>query len=254
MALRQSGLPFRRPPATGPLGRYPDRTPTGKPSTAFRTHTPQEPRRGLFADARAGSRYLLTVPLIRAVTLGFVAVVACNGVDDVALVFLTRESLQAGDFAVGLLYGAVGFGLLAGYLLLARRAARSSLIALFLVGCAVSSLGNLLTGLAWAVAAAFALQLVRGVGISAIDVGVNTLLQRQVPPAMTGRVFGSLYGAIGVAAAVSYLLGAALLQLTDPRVTFVIAGSLGLLVSVITAAVIRKVSPAAAQSNVPPQH
>src|SRR5664279_4946154 len=42
MALRQSGLPFRRPPATGPLGRYPDRTPTGKPSTAFTTHTPTE--------------------------------------------------------------------------------------------------------------------------------------------------------------------------------------------------------------------
>ena len=34
MALRQSGLPFRRPPATGPLGRYPDRTLTGKSITA----------------------------------------------------------------------------------------------------------------------------------------------------------------------------------------------------------------------------
>src|SRR5664279_655279 len=45
MALRQSGLPFRRPPATGPLCRYPDRTPTGKPSTAFRTHTPRKDRR-----------------------------------------------------------------------------------------------------------------------------------------------------------------------------------------------------------------
>jgi len=42
MALRQSGLPFRRPPATGPLGRDPDRTPTGKPNTAFRTDTPDE--------------------------------------------------------------------------------------------------------------------------------------------------------------------------------------------------------------------
>ena len=40
MALRQSGLPFRRPPATGPLGRYPDRTLTGKPTTASRTHIP----------------------------------------------------------------------------------------------------------------------------------------------------------------------------------------------------------------------
>ena len=30
MALRQSDLSFRRPSATGPLGRYPDRTLTGK--------------------------------------------------------------------------------------------------------------------------------------------------------------------------------------------------------------------------------
>jgi len=34
MALRRSGLPFRRPSATGPLGRYPGRTYTGKSITA----------------------------------------------------------------------------------------------------------------------------------------------------------------------------------------------------------------------------
>ena len=207
------------------------------------------PRAGFFTDARAGLRYLMTAPLIRAVAFGFVAVVACNGVDDVALVFLTRDSLQAGDFAVGVLYGAVGVGLLGGYVLLGRRAGRSSLIALFVCGCAVSSLGNLLTGLAGAVAAAFVVQLVRGLGISAIDIGVNTLLQRHVPPALTGRVFGSLYGGIGVAAAVSYVLGAVLLELTDPRTTFVIAGGLGLLVSVASAVVLRRVSPTAAPGH-----
>jgi hypothetical protein len=37
-ALRQSDLSFRRPPATGPLGRYPGRTLTGKPIAASRTH------------------------------------------------------------------------------------------------------------------------------------------------------------------------------------------------------------------------
>jgi hypothetical protein len=35
MALRRSGLPFRRPPATGLLGHYPDRTFTGKPIAAW---------------------------------------------------------------------------------------------------------------------------------------------------------------------------------------------------------------------------
>lgn len=34
MALRQSNLSFRRPSATAPLGRYPDRTLTGKPIAA----------------------------------------------------------------------------------------------------------------------------------------------------------------------------------------------------------------------------
>ena len=34
VALRRSGLPFRRPPATGLLGHYPDRTFTGKPNAA----------------------------------------------------------------------------------------------------------------------------------------------------------------------------------------------------------------------------
>ena len=187
-------------------------------------------------DARAGLRYVATAPLVRAVVLGFTAVVAFNGVDDVALVFLARDSLQGDGSAVAWLYAAVGIGLLVGYALLTRRPAHSSLVVLLIAGFAVSSLGNLLTGFAWAVAAAFVLQLLRGVGLSAIDVGVTTLLQRQVAPDMLGRVFGNLYGGIGVAVAGSYLLGALLLELTDPRTTFIIAGSGGLVATLATVA------------------
>ena len=199
----------------------------------------------LLTEAWTGLRYVLTTPLIRPLALGFVAVVACNGVDDVALVFVARDTLRAGPSAVALLYAAVGIGLLVGYALLARRAEHVALVALAIAGFAVSSLGNLLTGLAWAVTVAFALQLVRGIGLSAIDVGVHTFLQRHVPPALLGRVFGNLYGGIGVAAAVSYLLGALLLELTDPRTTFVVAGGGGLLVTAATAiAVLRQRQPA----------
>jgi MFS family permease len=63
------------------------------------------------------------------------------------------------------------------------------------------------TGLAWAMAVAFALQTVRGIGIAAVDVAVTTLLQRAVPPRMLGRVFGNVYGAVGLAAGLSYVLG-----------------------------------------------
>jgi hypothetical protein len=119
--------------------------------------------------------------------------------------------------------------------LLARWARRGRPATLFLCGFAVSSAGNLLTGLAPAVAAAFAIQVVRGLGISLIEVGHNTLLQRWVPRAMRARVFANLYGAIGLAAGLSYALGGPFLDLTSPRVTFVVAGAGGLLATVATA-------------------
>ncbi len=156
--------------------------------------------------------------------------------------FLATGTLGGGDSAAGLLLAAVGIGLLLGYALLAR-AHRRSLVTLLLAGFAISSAGNLLTGLAWAVGAAFVVQTVRGVGIAAMDVAVNTLLQRSVPRALLGRVFGSLYAAVGVAAALAYVLGGLLLDATDPRVTFLVAGSGGLLATLIAAAAIRRSAP-----------
>jgi MFS family permease len=72
-------------------------------------------------------------------------------------------------------------------------------------------------------------------GISAMDVATNTLIQRLMPRVMRGRVFGNLYGAIGIAAGLSYVLGGLLLDLTSPRLTFIIAGMGGLLATLATA-------------------
>jgi MFS family permease len=197
------------------------------------------------ADARAGLRYLWGERTVRAVVFGSVAIVACNGIDDVALVFLATDTLGGGDGAVGLLLAAVGIGLLAGAALLARTRRRAAMPALLLAGFAVSSAGNLLTGLAWAVAAAFALQAVRGLGIAALDVAATTLVQRIVPAGLLGRVFGTLYGGIGVAAALAYLLGGLLLDRTGPRTAFVTAGAAGLLATGATALALRRARPQA---------
>ena len=197
-------------------------------------------RSSFISDAKAGLGYIWAVPVVRTVGLGFFAVVAFNGVDDVALVFLAKDSLGGGDSAVGLLLAGVGIGLLAGYALLARYAGRVSMVLLLLAGFAVSSAGNLLSGLAWAVAAAFTMQTIRGIGIAGMDVATNTLFQRLVPPALLGRVFGNLYGAIGVAAAASYVFGGLLLDLTSPRVVFIVAGAGGLLATLATALALRR--------------
>jgi MFS family permease len=193
---------------------------------------------GLLGSARDGLRFVRSHRAVRVIALGFCAVVACNGVDDVALVFLAHDTFGAGDAAVAFLLAAVGIGLVAGYALLS--AVRVPMTALLLVGFAVSSVGNLLTGLAWAVAAAFTVQTVRGLGIAAMDVATNTLLPRLVPAAMLGRVFGNLYGAVGVAAALSYVGGSVLLDLTSAPVTLVVAGGLGTLATVVTALALRR--------------
>ena len=198
------------------------------------------PRPSFLADAAGGLRYLRGQAVVRAVALGYFAVVACTGIDDVALVFLATGTFGAGGTAVGLLLAAVGIGLLAGYALLAKARTTPAPVGLLLAGFAVSSAGNLLTGLAWAVAAAFAVQAVRGLGIAAMDVAATTLVQRTVPADLQGRVFGSLYGGIGVAAALAYLLGGLLLDRTTPRVAFVAAGAAGLLATGATALALRR--------------
>jgi MFS family permease len=217
--------------------------------TAVRLTTRPEPRHrsSLLGDAKSGLGYIWAAPAVRVIALGFFAIVAFNGIDDVALVLLAKENLGAGDSAVGLLLAAVGIGLLFGYLLLARYGMRTSMVVLLPLGFAVSSIGNLLTGLAWAVAAAFALQTVRGLGIAAMDVAANTLLQRLVPPGMLGRVFGNLYGAIGVAAGLSYVGGGLLLDATSAPTTFLLAGTGGTLAALTVA----RALPRALRNNAP---
>jgi MFS family permease len=206
----------------------------------MRAHVDHATPPGFLAASRAGVAYLARTPVVRAVAVGFVAVVAFNGVDDVALVFLATDTLGGSEAAAAAVYAGVGLGLAVGYPLLARYGVRVPVLALFLIGLAVNSVGNLVTGLAWAVWAALALQVVRGLGISAIDVAVNTELQRRVPPGLLSRVFGNLYGAVGLAAGVSYVLGGLLLDATDARVTFVAAGAGGLAVTAVTVVALRR--------------
>jgi len=191
-------------------------------------HAPGRPGlRQLLADAGAGLHYLWQDKVMRVITLAFCAVVLFNGVDDVALVFLARHTLHGTNSAASLVYAGVGLGLLAGFVLLAR-AAWLAMPLLILAGYAVSSAGNLLTGLSVSILAALAFQVVRGLGIAAMDVGHNTLIQRQVPAGMLGRVFGNVYGAVGAAAGLSYVFGGVLLDATSPRVTLIVAGTGGL--------------------------
>jgi MFS family permease len=208
------------------------------PRPAAKAAAVKPPAAVLLAQARDGLRYIWQDKLIRVVTLAFCAVVLFNGVDDVALVFLARHTLHGSTSAASLIYAGAGLGLLAGFLLIAKAAPRMAMPLLIVAGYAVSSLGNLLTGLSFAILAALGFQVVRGLGIAAMDVGHNTLIQRTVPPEMLGRVFGNVYGAVGAAAGLSYIFGGLLLDATNARVTLIVAGSGGLIAAAAAAVVL----------------
>jgi len=183
-------------------------------------------------------RELFADPFVRTVVIGFGAFVVFIGMDDVALVFLGRDVLHAGSTGTALLYAGSGVGLFIGFLVATKARARAPLT-LFAGGLAVTAAGNLLTGLAWATYVACAMQVVRGLGASAVDVGVSTLLQRRVPPERLGRTFANLFGVIGLAAGLSYIMGGFLLHAVSARVVLVIAGLGGLAAAGWTAAVAR---------------
>jgi MFS family permease len=198
------------------------------PST-IRSHE-HEP---VLAAARTGIRHIWHQRILRPVVLAFVVVVAFNGVDDVALVFLGRDIFAAGDSGVSLLYAASGIGLLLGFTLVVSRATGFSPVTITIAGFVIGSAGNLFTGLAPVIAAAIAMQLVRGVGISLMEVGPTTLVQRTVPRHLLGRVFANLYGAVGIAAGLSYVAGGLLLDRLSPRTVLAFAGAGGIAVSMI---------------------
>jgi MFS family permease len=199
---------------------------------------------GVWAETLAGLRYVAGHRLVRALALGFWAVVAGTALDDVVLVFLAHDTLHAGDVAVTLLYSGVGLGLLLGFgalSVVSRGAARWSAALLAVAGLALSSGGNLLTGLAPAVAVAVGLQALRGIGLAMVDTGLPAAVARSVPAHLRGRTFAAVYGGVSLAAVLSYLAGAAALAVTSPPVVLVVAGGAGLVASAGTAVALRRV-------------
>lgn len=189
----------------------------------------------------AGVRFIWSTPVVRAVALGFLALVACTGVDDVALVVLARENLAATEPAAAALYAASGIGLASGYLALIRFGRASPPLRMLLNGFAVASLGNLLTGLAPGLALVFACQAVRGIGVAVLDVALNTFVQRDTPADLHGRLFSTLYGLAGLGAALAYVVGGPLVDAVGAPLAFGYAGIAGLLATALTGIALHRI-------------
>lgn len=188
----------------------------------------------MISDIRQGIGAVWRHDLVRVIALAFWATAAFTAADDVALPFLGSETFGRGDAVVSLLYAGGGVGVAVGFALLTRRRHRAPLT-VALIGLALSCGGNVLTGLSPAVWLAVAMQSVRGIGNAWVGVGTDTLIQREVPAGVRGRVFANVYGGVGLAAGVSYVVGGWLVDALGPRAVLAGGGAIGLACAAIAA-------------------
>jgi MFS family permease len=180
---------------------------------------------GLLADSLTGLAYIARTPGPRALVLGLLLVVSFAAVDNVALVFLVRDTLGGDARDYGAVQATYGLGMLAASVAVTRAFAHRSPLALLAAGIAATGAGTLLTGLAPAVGMAAAWQALAGSGNAVENIANATAVQQVVPPHLLGRVFGATGTAAQAGSAVAYGAGGPLLAATSPRAVFAIAAA-----------------------------
>ena len=175
-------------------------------------------------DLREGFREAARNPVARVVLVALVLVVSLAGLDDVALVFLTRSELDGGAAGFGFASSAYGIGMLIASLFLVRVNVKRGGLYAVLIGIAFTGAGALVTGLAPILSLAFLGQAVAGIGNGSEVVGNDTLLQQHVDQRFLGRIFGLLATAAVAGSTIAAAAGGVLLDATSARTVFVVAG------------------------------
>lgn len=190
-------------------------------------------RRPLVGAGIEGLAYAWRTPIVRAFVIILFLGVAFAAVDNVALVFLVRETLGGGPAAFGVVSATFGVGMIGASVGLSWRRTSFTVGTLLIVGWAASGIGTVLTGAAPALAVAAAAQGIAGFGNALENIASDTLVQQAVPREMLGRVFGLVSTAAFGGSTLAYAAGGPLLDLTSPRTVFFIGGVGTLLVTAL---------------------
>jgi MFS family permease len=178
----------------------------------------------LLASAATGARFVWANKILRALAINMFLLLSFIAVDNVALVFLVRETLGGSALAYGVIEAAFGAGMLAGtFWILHGRGGRWAATRLYVFACGLSVSGSFGGAVAPALPILGGFEAVAGAGNGIEVVAMETIIQQQVPRGMVGRVYGFISSASALGLGVSMGLGGLLVDTTSPRFAFLIA-------------------------------
>jgi len=206
-----------------------------------------EEHRGL----RAGFRFLSGDPVLRTITLSFLAIVLGLGmtmVADVPLVAL----FHAGSFGYGALIACWGGGSIVGSVLGRYLKARTEPPAL-VVGIAVIAGMSIAVGLSPWFSFVLAAVFVMGVGDGVTLVAEQGIMQRRTPDAVRSRVSGAFDACVHVGMALSYVAAGPMVSWLGAKGVYIVGGGIALVGVTVGLPLLRSVIRPAPAVEVTPQ-
>ncbi len=201
------------------------------PSQALR----REVRRGgLAATLFGGITALLEYPRAGLIVGLFWAQIIVRGLLNVLLVVAAVELLGVGEQGVGYLNSAIGAGGFIGVLATVTLVSRREMAAPFAIGLVLWGTPIMLIGLLPLAPAAVLFLAVLGLGNAVLDVAGFTIMQRNVPNSVRGRVFGVLESGVMLGTGIGSGLAPLLLALLDVRGALIVTGLLLPALAVLT--------------------
>lgn len=163
-----------------------------------------------------------------------------RGLMVVLLVAASAELLGIGEQGYGLLQAAIGFGGLAGALIIGALAGSLRLSTATLVGLVFWGLPIAVVGLVPFAPVALFVLVILGAGNATFDVGIFSLLQRNVPNQVRAGVLGAFEGLISLTVALGSLVGPLLGRTLGLRGALVITGLILPLAALAMARAVRR--------------
>jgi len=182
----------------------------------------------------AGLRALRTHPQAALVLGLFGAQTLVRGMLSVLIVAGAIELLGMGEEGVGYLNAAIGAGGLIGALSAMGIIGQRRMALPFFAGLVLWGAPILVTGLAPAAAVALLAMAVVGAGNAVLDVAGFTLLQRTVPNAVRGSVFGVLEALVMLAVGIGAVAGTLLVGLVGLRGAWIATGAVLPLLAILS--------------------